>query len=161
MIIKKEKIEHILTPILEKHEYFLVAFVIREESRNWLLEIFVDNLKGVSTDDCAKISSELSSLIDEEGIIESKYRLDVSSPGLGRPLIFIQQFPKHLNRQFKITYTESDQTKKITGKLVDVSDNVLSIEQDKEILKINFNLVKKAKVVISFWLRRHYKWTVR
>lgn len=150
MKLKKNKIEQIIESILEKYEYFLVDFVIRGDSRNWILEIFVDNVKGVSTNDCAKISYDISSFIDENGIIESNYRLDVSSPGLSRPLKFIQQFPKHLNRKFNITYTESEETKKVKGKLVDVADNFLIIEKGKETIKIDFNTVKKAKVEISF-----------
>lgn len=159
MKINKTKIEDKIAQILGETEYFLVELVFRGDDRHTIIELYVDTEKGVSTEGCAKISRELGSFIDEEEIVKN-YRLDVSSPGLGRPLKFIQQFPKHLNRKFKISYSDKDQTIDISGILLKVDGENLIFKSKREEVTIDFNNIITAKVEISFWQRRLYKWTV-
>ncbi len=77
------------------------------------------------------------------------YRLDVSSPGVDRPLIYLQQYPKHLNRLFEIEFKASDTSSTFKGRLVSVEDEVLTFKSDKEI-KLKFSDIINAKVLVSF-----------
>lgn len=145
------KILNIAEQVTEQLGFLLIAVSVKGDNRNRIVQIFVDSDKSLSADDCALISGKIASDIESTDLIPSKYRLEVSSPGIDRPLKYIQQFPKNINRIFEITYLIGDsEIKKITGKLVKVEDTDLTfLIKDSEI-KINFNKIKIAKVLVSF-----------
>jgi ribosome maturation factor RimP len=106
--------------------------------------VFIDGEKNITADDCAKVSKQISSRFD---FILENYRLDVSSPGTNRPLIYLKQFHKHINRKFEILYADNEQTKSITGKLLEINgDYLVFLSNNKEIM-ILFNNIKKATVI--------------
>jgi ribosome maturation factor RimP len=79
------------------------------------------------------------------------YRLEVSSPGVDRPLIFPGQYSKHLNRNFDLIIKDGETEKKLKAKLRSIEGEDFFFETDKkELIKINFNNITKAKVNISF-----------
>lgn len=146
----KENIVEISDKIAEKLGYFVIEVVVRGDSRKRIIEVFVDAPQNVSADDLAEMSREINSVIEEENIIKEPYRLEVSSPGVDRPLKFLQQYPKHINRNFEIVYKSGEEEKKFTGKLKSVErDELIFISAGKEIL-IKFNSITTAKVIISF-----------
>lgn len=146
----KENIVEISNKIAEKLGYFVIEVVIRGDSRKRIVEIFVDAQQNVSADDLAEMSREINSIIEEESIIKESYRLEVSSPGVDRPLKFLQQYPKHINRNFEVVYKSGEEEKKFTGKLKSVErDELIFVSAGKEIL-IKFNSITTAKVLISF-----------
>ena len=150
MNIFDEKIKVIANSVVEKNGFFLIDFVLRGNEKNRVIEIFIDGEKNISAEDCANISREINTEIETQNLNESNYRLDVSSPGIDRPLLYLKQYPKHLNRKFDISYNQNNETKKLTGKLVDVSGKDLTFLSDNKQIIINFNNIKKAKVIASF-----------
>lgn len=146
----KENIVEISNKIAEKLGYFVIEVIIRGDSRKRIVEIFVDAQQNVSADDLAEMSREINSIIEEESIIKESYRLEVSSPGVDRPLKFLQQYPKHVNRNFEVVYKSGEEEKKFTGKLKSVErDELIFVSAGKDIL-IKFNSITTAKVLISF-----------
>lgn len=150
MLPNKKEIKEKLQALVNDRGFLLIDLIIRGDKNNAILEVFVDNEEGVTTDNCADLSRELIALIEEEELIDTKYRLDVSSPGVERPLVFIEQFPKHLNRQFEVKYTIDGEKKKLKGTLTGVEGNTLSFEANKKEVMIDFDKVTSAKVLISF-----------
>ncbi len=150
MKLNKENISPFFEESIKKFNYFLIDIMFRGSDKNVVMEIFVDNAEGVTTEGCAEISREFSKILDEQLGITEKYRLDVSSPGVDRPLKFIEQYPKHTGRKFEIVYSENEETKKFTGKLIKIDNDDLFFESSKTNLKINFNCIKTAKVLVSF-----------
>jgi ribosome maturation factor RimP len=144
-----ENIEQIASEIAENHGFFLVDFVLRGNKNNPVIEVFVDGEKNVSADDCASISREIDSRLDVL-FADSSYRLDVSSPGVDRPLKFLKQFSKHINRKFEISYEQNGQNKKYTGRLerIEGEDLVFSSNNNETIIK--YGSITKAKVIVSF-----------
>ena len=150
MNIFDEKIKVIANSVVEKNGFFLIDFVLRGNEKNRVIEIFIDGEKNISAEDCANISREINTEIETQNLNESNYRLDVSSPGIDRPLLYLKQYPKHLNRKFDISYNQNNETKKLTGKLMDVLGEDLTFLSDNKQIIINFNNIKKAKVIASF-----------
>ena len=146
------KINEFIRGIIEEQGFFLIDLVIRGSQRNKVIEIFVDGEKNVSAEDLAALSRLLGNKIDEHSLIDSSYRLDVSTPGVYRPLKFLQQFPKHLNRKFEILYREDDETiKKFNGVLLNINGEDLLFKMDNSTEQLlNFNKIKSAKVLVSF-----------
>ena len=150
MDIIKENIVRISNEIAEKLNFFVIDINFRGDNRKKIIEVFVDAEKNIDADNLAKISREINSIIEEQDIIQQAYRLDVSTPGVDRPLKFLKQFPKHINRNFEVIYKTGDETRTITGKLLSVEREELTFFSDKKEVLIEFKNITTAKVIISF-----------
>jgi ribosome maturation factor RimP len=143
-----ENIREIAQQIAEQNNLFLIDLIVRGTESSRVIEVFIDGEKNISAEECALVSREISKQIDEKELLKS-YRLDVSSPGVDRPLIYLNQFPKHLNRLFEIEFSASGTASVFKGKLISIEDEVLTFQSNKEI-KIKFPDIVKAKVLVSF-----------
>ncbi len=150
MDIIKENIVRISNEIAEKLNFFVIDITFRGDNRKKIIEVFVDAEKNIDADNLAEISREINSIIEDQDIIQQAYRLDVSTPGVDRPLKFLKQFPKHINRNFEVTYKTEDETRTITGKLLSVEREELTFLSDKKEVLIEFKNITTAKVIISF-----------
>ena len=150
MDIIKENIVRISNEIAEKLNFFVIDIIFRGDNRKKIIEVFVDAEKNVDADYLVEISREINSVIEDQDIIQQAYRLDVSTPGVDRPLKFLKQFPKHINRNFEVTYKIEDETRTITGKLLSVEKEELTFLSDKKEVLIEFKNITTAKVIISF-----------
>ena len=126
MNLFEKNIKDTAAGVVEENGFFLIDMILRGNENNRVIEIYIDGEKDISAEDCAKVSRELNSIIESQNLIESKYRLDVSSPGIDRSLIFLKQYPKHINRKFDVSYIQNNETNKLTGKLLDVSGENLT-----------------------------------
>lgn len=143
-----ENIREIAYQVAEANGLFLIDLIVRGTENSRVIEVFIDGEKNVSAEECALVSREISKQIDKQEILRS-YRLDVSSPGVDRPLIYLKQFPKHINRMFEIEFDRADGSSRFKGKLVSVEDEVLTFKSNEEI-KVKFKDISKAKVLVSF-----------
>ena len=150
MDIIKENIVRISNEIAEKLNFFVIDINFRGDNRKKIIEVYVDAEKNIDADNLAEISREINSIIEEQNIIQQAYRLDVSTPGVDRPLKFLKQLPKHINRNFEVTYKTGDETRTITGKLLSVEREELTFLSDKKEILIEFKNITTAKVIISF-----------
>ena len=150
MDIIKENIVRISNEIAEKLNFFVIDIIFRGDNRKKIIEVFVDAEKNIDADNLAEISREINSVIEDQDIIQQAYRLDVSTPGVDRPLKFLKQFPKHINRNFEVTYKTGNETNTITGKLLSVESEELTFLSDKREVLIEFKNITTAKVIISF-----------
>ncbi|MDP3149006.1 MAG: ribosome maturation factor RimP [Ignavibacteria bacterium] len=151
MQLLEKKIVNITKEITDQNGLLLIDFLFRGFSNSTVIEVFIDGEKGVSVEDCAKISREINEQIEAENLFDSAYRLEVSSPGADRPLKFLQQFTKHVNRNFDLQLSEESETnKKVVGKLLSINGENLVFLIQKEEVTVPYNTIKKAKVIISF-----------
>lgn len=150
MDIIKENIVRISNEIAEKLNFFVIDIAFRGDNRKKIIEVFVDAEKNIDADNLAEISREINSIIEEQDILQQAYRLDVSTPGVDRPLKFLKQFPKHINRNFEVKYKTGNETRTITGKLLSVEREELTFLSDKNEILIEFKNITTAKVIISF-----------
>ncbi|GEM_PF-53720 len=143
--------------IVQSFGFMLVESNIRGDNHLKIIEVFIDGKVSVTSEDCSNVSRAINEAIGTQNLIETNYRLDVSSPGVDRPLKFLEQFPKHINRKFELIYREGEEEKKIIAKLISVENENLFFEQQgtkkeerKSEYKISFGDIVKAKVLISF-----------
>lgn len=145
----KEKILKIIQISISGTDFLLLDINIRGDQRKRIIEVFVDSSKNVSADDLAELSSKINDTLSETEDI-GNYRLDVSTPGVDRPLKFIEQYPKNVNRNFELEYHFGDEVKKVKARLVSVNGNELTFNDGRNEFLINYNQIIKAKVLISF-----------
>lgn len=112
------------------------------------LRIFIDSDKGITVDDCAKVSYQVSSVLDVEDPIEGRFTLEVSSPGMDRPLFTLPQYMKYIGQWLKISLrVPFDGRRRFVGVLTAIEDEeiVLQVEQEEYVLP--FETIEKANVV--------------
>ena len=108
----ESKTEELVTPLIEQNNFELVDIEYVKEGSNWYLRVYIDKPGGINVDDCELISRALSDKLDEEDFIDDAYILEVSSPGLGRPLKKDKDFERSLGEDVEIKlYRMKDGTK--------------------------------------------------
>lgn len=145
----EQKTEQLLTLIVEEYGFELVDVEYVKEGSTWYLRSYIDKPGGISIDDCEKVSRRLSDLLDQEDFIEDAYIMEVSSPGLGRPLKKEKDFRRSLGEEVEIrTYRMIDKQKEFTGILKDYDENTVTItladETEKTFDKDDIALIRLA-----------------
>ena len=145
-------LQTLLEPIVSQLGYELVR-VLTIGQKNPTLQIMIDRLDGsnITVDDCATVSRAVSDILDEKDPIEGQYSLEVSSPGLDRPLTKLEHFQRYNAYEAKIeTSCEVEGRKRFKGKLSGVESNgLVHINMNDQDYAIPFADINKAKLVIT------------
>ena len=144
-----QKTEEILQPIVEEHGFELVDVEYVKEGSNWYLRAYIDKPGGITVNDCETVSRKLSDILDEKDYIDDAYILEVSSPGLGRPLKKEKDFKRSLGEEVEIrTYRMIEKQKEFTGILRAYDETTVTIEMEngteKTFEKGNIALIRLA-----------------
>jgi len=143
-----KKIEALILPILESQNIDLVEIELKGKLGAQVLRIFVDIEGGISLDQCVNLSRDIADLLDTKDLITGHYRLEVSSPGLDRPLRTERDFERNLGRKVKIDFlTDVGENMTITGTMKQVDDNAVVIMQNNHQFKIDISKISVAKVL--------------
>lgn len=134
--MSKKKVEEIVAevvkPIVETHEFELIDVEYIKENSDWYLRIYIDKIGGITIDDCQLVSEEVSSILDDINPIPQQYYLEVSSPGLDRPLETERDFIRYQGEKIEIKlYTKMDGHKMFQGTLEGLQDNKIVITTDE------------------------------
>jgi len=148
-----EKVKELLAPILEEGGFELVDVEFVREPIGWVLRIYADRPGGgITISDCQWISERLGTLLDVEDIIPHSYNLEVSSPGLDRPLKSKKDFDKHVGIVVKIkTLNPMDNQRNFKGEVISTSDTgvtVHDVSRNAEV-EIPYENIKSARVDID------------
>jgi len=146
-----DRVKDIATPILLDEGMELVEIEYRREAKGWVLRLYIDKEEGVSIDDCTHISQEIGRSLDVEDFILAPYTLEVSSPGLTRPLKNEKDFTKYLNHLIKLkTFDPIENRRRFKGRLLGIFENRIEVEVDGGIIHIPLANVAKANLEIDF-----------
>jgi len=125
----ESRVEQFLVPLLEKHQFELVDVEYVKEAGNWYLRAYIDKEGGITVDDCEMISRTFSDWLDQEDFIEDSYIMEVSSPGLGRPLKKEKDFARSLGEEVEIhLYKPRNKQKEFTGVLKAYDKETVTLE---------------------------------
>ena len=136
VILKKNdeyaaRTERLLEPMMKEHGFELVDVEYVKEGGNWFLRAYIDKDGGITINDCELINRALSDRLDEEDFIEDSYILEVSSPGLGRPLKKDKDFKRNLGKKVEVKlYRAVDGCKEFEAVLVGYGDSTLTLQKD-------------------------------
>ena len=145
----ESKVETWLLPLLEKNQFELVDVEYVREAGLWYLRAYIDKEGGITVDDCEVVSRELGDWLDQKDFIEDSYILEVSSPGLGRPLKKEKDFARSLGKDVEVRlYRPINKQKEFTGtlKAYDADTVTLSMEDgnDLALAKSDIALIRLA-----------------
>jgi len=146
------KILEMIEPAVTGLGYEFVGAEFTGQGRDSVLLVYIDSEKGILVGDCTKVSHQISGIMDVEDPISGQYRLEVSSPGMERPLFKLEHFERFKGSIVKLELRQAtlEGQKKFTGDILDVKDDTVYIHVDEEEIEIPFSLIKKAKLVAKF-----------
>ena len=134
--IYEQKTEEILLPIVAEYNFELVDVEYVKEGGTWYLRAYIDKPGGITVNDCETVSRRLSDILDEKDYIDDSYVMEISSPGLGRPLKKEKDFKRSLGEEVEIrTYRMIDKSKEFTGILRAYDESTVTVELADEKLK--------------------------
>lgn len=146
----EEKIRDLASTAVEGDGFELVDVKVTGFGARTVVKIIVDRPGGILLEECALVSRQLSPLLDDADIIPHRYTLEVSSPGLNRPLVTPRDFRRRIGEIIRVRCLKADgRETESQGKLLDCKEEQILIETEIGIETVPLSAVKKAKVVIS------------
>ncbi len=148
----EEKIKEIIEPSVNAEGFDLVRVLFSGAEKDNTLQIMVERLDGqnMTSDDCEKLSRSVSALLDVEDVIDSRYLLEISSPGIDRPLVKLSDYERFKGREAKIeTLLPIDGRKRFKGTLLGTDGEQIVLDFEEKEIKIDFSAITKAKLVLT------------
>jgi len=146
-----EEVRQVVEPILQSQGFELVDVEYRREPPGWVLRIYLDREGGVTLDDCAEVSGEIGAVLEVKDLLSNRYVLEVSSPGLTRPLKKREDFNKFSNRLVKIKLFEPlEGQKNFKGTLLGLEGEKVRLENGGRIYELPLQRIAKANLEIEF-----------
>ena len=147
------RVTALVEEVLADTDLYLVEVQVRGQKGSRVVNIFVDSDGGIGIDDLAEVSREVSFLLDAEDVIDGRYNLNVSSPGVERPLLLPRQFRKNVGRTLKVTLQAAEGEKPVVlvGDLVGADETgiVLDVSRKRQ-EEIPYAAIAEARVQLPW-----------
>lgn len=153
--MSSQRLIDLLQPLVESLGYEFVGLEYMSNPKQSVLRIYIDgdtdSETGVGLEDCERVSRETAALLDVEDPIKGHYNLEVSSPGLDRPLFTPAQYAQFAGEEAKVTlFAPQDGRRKFKGVILDADDVRVRIEVDGETFELPFSNIAKARLVPDY-----------
>jgi ribosome maturation factor RimP len=151
-----DKLLRLIEKYLDDTIYELVNLTYQKEGFNWVLRVLIDKPEGITLDDCSFVSKGISPLLDETDLMgDDAYTLEVSSPGVNRPLVKLNDFDRFKNNDVKIVLKSPEESIdknriRYKGYLNGISDNNIVLTVDGKEVLIPYEVIKKANIIYKF-----------
>lgn len=148
MYKQNRKIVELVEPVVSSMGYELWGLEYLSQGRYSLLRIYIDKPDGITLTDCEQVSRQVTGVLDVEDPIQGAYNLEVSSPGLDRPLFTLSQFARYTGSEVKISLgTKLDGRRKFTGRLCGIQGNQVLLEVDGKEYMVPADAIDNARLV--------------
>ncbi len=145
------KLLDLIQPAVEGLGYEFVGAELVGQGKESILRVYIDTDAGVLVGDCTKVSHQISGVLDVEDPISGQYNLEVSSPGIERPLFTLEHFERFKGKVVKLELRQAtlEGQRKFTGDVLEVNGDVIHLHVDEEEVEIPFSLIKKARIIVN------------
>ena len=148
MYRQNQSLFDLLQPVISAMGYELWGIEQLQRGSGSLLRIYIDKPDGVNISDCARASDQIAGLLDVNDPIRGAYELEVSSPGIERPLFTLEQFSRYLGHRVQIKLRNRIENRRnITGEIDAVTDGFITIGEGEEEFAIPVDMIDKAHLV--------------
>ena len=149
--LRSVKLTHLLQPLVEDLGYEFVGLEHGSNPKNPVLVIYIDKQTGIAVEDCERVSREVAALLDVEDPIPGHYNLEISSPGLDRPLFTLEHFDQFSGEQARVTlYAPQDGRRKFKGKILGVDDDRIKLDVEGMEVLLDMGNIAKARLVPDY-----------
>lgn len=149
--MSQQRLNELLQPLVEQLGYEFVGLEYMNNPKQSVLRIYIDSEPGVGLEDCETVSREVAALLDVEDPIKGHYNLEVSSPGLDRPLFNREQFERFAGHEAQLSlFAPEAGRRKFKGLIKGLDGDQLSLEVDGDVVALNFDNIAKARLVPDY-----------
>jgi ribosome maturation factor RimP len=146
----QERIEQIATQVCSEFGVALYDFEVKTATKGIIYAVYLTKAGGITVGECQKVSKRINFILEEEDLIESRYFLEVSSPGLERELKMKKHFVSAIGEKLKVTYSKETKTTTLIGTLTEVLPDDIIVETLTDEMKIKMTDIKKAKTYFEY-----------
>ena len=146
----ESKIKEYIADICHTQNVYLIDVDVSGGGKSRQVKITVDTEKGITLDECQQISREIGDIFFRKDIYPDGYNLEVTSPGIDKPLQHDFEYTRNIGRDLTVNYMEEDKEKQITGELKQFSGGELHLMVGKESFKIPLSQVRHAKIKLKW-----------
>jgi len=147
----EKKLTEMLTPPVEALDFELVGVEFIRAGKHSTLRVYIDSENGIDVDDCADVSHQVSAVLDVEDPISTEYNLEVSSPGMDRPLFKAEHYKKVLGEVVNIKLQMPQEGRRnFKGELIKCDEHTFVVNVDKQDFELAYDNVLKANLVPEF-----------
>jgi len=144
-------VQKLIEPAVVSLGYELVGVEYLPQGKHSLLRVYIDTEQGITLDDCSRVSHQISGLLDVEDVIPGHYSLEVSSPGMDRPLFTAEHFQRFAGQLVKIRLSlPKDGRRKYSGVLRGMQDDDVVIVVEEQEVRLPLNTIEKANLVPEY-----------
>jgi len=145
------KVEDLIIPVIQGNNLDLVDIQYVKEGKEWYLRVFIDKPDGITLDDCELVSREVGQLLDENDPVKTSYILEVSSPGIERPLKKEKDYLRFLGSKVIIkTFDAINDQKIFVGYLKEFKEGVVTVTVDEKDVDISLDKIASANLAVDF-----------
>lgn len=145
---ESRNLRNLIEPVIVAMGYELVGIEFLAHGRNALLRIYIDKEDGISLEDCQRVSYQVSGVLDVEDPIPGRYTLEVSSPGLDRPLFTLEHFVRFTGRRVKVRLSSPlEGRRNFTGILHGIRADSVVLEEDGKEICLPLDRIEQARLV--------------
>jgi ribosome maturation factor RimP len=151
IVLSVQKLNELLQPLVEDLGYEFVGLEYNTNPKNSLLRVYIDHENGIGIEDCETVSRETAALLDVKDPIRSQYNLEVSSPGLDRPLFTAAHYQEFEGCIAQVNlFAPQDGRRKFSGPILGADETSVRIEQDGSEVTLDLSNVVKARLVPDY-----------
>ena len=149
--LKSVKLTNLLQPLVEDLGYEFVGLEQSSNPKNPVLAVYIDKEGGIALEDCERVSREVAALLDVEDPIPGHYNLEISSPGLDRPLFTLEQFDRFSGEIVQLSlFAPQEGRRKFKGRILGAQDGQVRLDQDGEAVTLDMGNIAKARLVPNY-----------
>jgi ribosome maturation factor RimP len=150
--VLRERLTALLEPVIADLGYELLLLEFSPNKSSAMLRLFIDSADGINLDDCAKVSREVAATLDVEDPIKQSYQLEVSSPGMDRPLVKPEHFQRFRGELVRIETLApmAGNRRRFRGTLLEASDHAVTVQMPDGAVTLAFAEIERARLVPNF-----------
>jgi ribosome maturation factor RimP len=148
----QEKLISMLSPAVSGLGFELWGVEYLGQGKHSVLRIYIDSEDGVTLDDCSQVSHQVSGILEVEDPIKGQYNLEVSSPGMDRPLFTVGQFARYVGSKVKLRLRQAVMGHRKFSARIDVvqGDEIVLVDESGEAINVHMSDIEKANIVPEF-----------
>ena len=149
--MSSKRLNNLLQPLVEELGYEFVGLEYNANPKSSVVVLYIDKPGGIVVEDCETVSREVAALLDVEDPIQGHYTLEVSSPGLDRPLFTMDQFERFSGEEVQLTaFAPVNGRRKFKGRILGAADGTVRLDQDGSEVSLEFGNIARARLVPDY-----------
>jgi ribosome maturation factor RimP len=146
----RHQLKQEIEPVCRKINIFLFDIMVNRDKQQLIVKIIADTEAGITLGQCQQLSEEVSDLIYRRNLITQAYRLEVSSPGIDKPLQFPYEYRRNIGRNLLVVLEQQGVRKEIKGELTDFNEDIIKLKTGDQIIMIPVQDIQRATIKLKW-----------